>query len=615
MPKQVLERYGAMTARVVYPGETEEHKATGGNLADTVQEYGVGPLAGLLHARPDVNALELIDEEVSLRLERNGVGALLVVEWRSGERFTESVEIEPHPGSDQAVDGPLFRPDPDSRVDDVEAGLRSGEPLYGIDSGEGQRWYSRGRWGEGAGAVPLGAWVDRAEPLGPAWFREQLGVKANYVSGAMAGGITSAELVIAMAQAGYLAFYGSGGLPLAKVKEDVSRIRETLGDLPCGFNLLHNPVEPQVEESTVDFYLEQGCRFVSASAYMDLTAAIVRYRYAGIRVHEGRIVCPNRVFAKVSRAEVAGRFLRPAPSRMLKELVSAGALTAEEAALAAKVPMADALTAEADSGGHTDRRPLSVLVPLLRELRDSLAIPGWPVALGAAGGIGTPQAIHAAFQMGADYVLTGSVNQCSLEAGTSELAKSMLLDAGMADVASGPAPDMFELGAHVQVLSRGTMYARRGDQLYRIYKDHESWDQVAEKTRAKVEKQILARSFDEVWADCVDYWTARDAKQVERAKTDGRHKMALVFRWYLGMTSRWARMGEEKRKRDFQIWCGPAMGAFNAWVEGTDMAKLQSRSVVAIAEALLEGASLLERAQQLAGQGIPLPASVFRAKP
>ena len=36
--------------------------------------------------------------------------------------------------------------------------------------------------------------------------------------------------------------------------------------------------------------------------------------------------------------------------------------------------------------------------------------------------------------------------------------------------------------------------------------------------------------------------------------------MALVFRWYLGMSSRWAIEGSVERRSDYQIWCGPAQG-------------------------------------------------------
>ena len=64
-------------------------------------------------------------------------------------------------------------------------------------------------------------------------------------------------------------------------------------------------------------------------------------------------------------------------------------------------------------------------------------------------------------------------------------------------------------------------------------------------------------------------------------------KMALVFRWYLGNSSRWAVQGNPDRKFDMQIWCGQAMGAFNLWVKGTPMEQVENRHVDGVAELLM----------------------------
>jgi trans-AT polyketide synthase/acyltransferase/oxidoreductase domain-containing protein len=277
------------------------------------------------------------------------------------------------------------------------------------------------------------------------------------------------------------------------------------------------------------------------------------------------------------------------------------------------VPLAQDLTAEADSGGHTDRRPLVVLIPILQRLRDRVSADegydarGLRPRVGAAGGIGTPASVWGAFAMGADYVLTGSVNQSALEAGTSRMAKEMLAEATFTDVTTGPAPDMFEIGAQVQVLGRGTMYAQRAQKLYEIYRNYGSIEEIPAADRQKIEKQIFRRSLDEVWADTEAYWKARDPRQAERAAQDPRHKMALAFRWYLGMTSRWARTGDEGRKRDFQMWCGPAMGAFNEWAAGTSLASIENRTVLAIAEALMYGAAAHARVALARTMGLPVP--------
>ena len=68
-------------------------------------------------------------------------------------------------------------------------------------------------------------------------------------------------------------------------------------------------------------------------------------------------------------------------------------LTAEQARLAETIPMAEDVTAEADSGGHTDNRPLVCLMPAMLALRDEIQEKygyAQPVRVGAAGGISTP---------------------------------------------------------------------------------------------------------------------------------------------------------------------------------------------------------------------------------
>jgi PfaD family protein len=188
----------------------------------------------------------------------------------------------------------------------------------------------------------------------------------------------------------------------------------------------------------------------------------------------------------------------------------------------------------------------------------------------------------------------------------------MLCEAGFADVASGPAPDMFEMGAEVQVLSRGTMYAQRAGRLHDAYTRYARIEDIPAAERERIEKQILQRTFDEVWADTESYWKARDARELQKAAAEPRHKMALCFRWYLGMTSRWARMGEVSRKRDFQIWCGPAMGGFNDWVRGSALAPLAARGVVDVNLALLRGACVAMRLNAAQAAGAPVPSQAWR---
>jgi hypothetical protein len=83
--------------------------------------------------------------------------------------------------------------------------------------------------------------------------------------------------------------------------------------------------------------------------------------------------------------------------------------------------------------------------------------------------------------------------------------------------------------------------------------------------------------------------------------------MALVFRWYLGQASRWANSGVEDRRVDYQIWCGPAIGAFNEWVRGSFLEDWRQRRAVPIAGNLLHGACVLGRVAALRNQGVIVP--------
>ncbi len=327
---------------------------------------------------------------------------------------------------------------------------------------------------------------------------------------------------------------------------------------------------------------------------------------------------PNRVIAKVSRVEVASKFFAPPPEKMLQELVRTGALTSEQVRLAGRIPTAQDLTAEADSGGHTDNRPLVTLLPTLLALRDRMQSQHRyeiPLRVGAAGGISTPASAAAAFVMGAAYVLTGSVNQACVESGSSDAVREMLAQAEQADVLMAPAADMFEMGVRVQVLKRGTMFAMRAAKLYELYRGHARLEDLPAAERAALEKNLFRVSLHDIWADTRRYWLEREPRQAERADRDPKHKMALVFRWYLGQSSRWANAGEPTRRVDYQVWCGPAMGAFNEWAKGSFLEQARNRRVANVARNLLYGAAVLTRLNALRCQGVPLEAVWSRVAP
>ncbi|MFX0578279.1 PfaD family polyunsaturated fatty acid/polyketide biosynthesis protein [Nocardia nepalensis] len=447
--------------------------------------------------------------------------------------------------------------------------------------------------------------------LGSQAFLRHHGVRFPYMSGAMAGGIASEDLVIALAANGYLASFGAAGLLPDRIEAALQRFQREIPGLPYACNLIHSPAEEGLERAAVELYLRFDVRCVEASAYLGLTRHIVRYRVAGLaRDPHGRIVAGHRVIAKLSRAEVAEQFMRPAPAAIVAELVRDGLITADQAELARQVPMADDITVEADSGGHTDRRPLPALLPAVLMLRDRVEREqgyATPIRVGAAGGIGTPQAVCAAFAAGAAYVVTGSVNQSCRESGASSATKAMLAAAAITDCEMAPAADMFELGVQLQVLRKGTLFPMRARRLYELYCAYDGIDALPADERHKLETQFFRRPLEHVWQETVAYFEQRDPAQLERASGSEKRRMALIFRWYLGMSSRWSGLGQPDRVADYQIWCGPAMGSFNDWVRGSYLEPPENRRVVAVAHHLMHGAAYLSRVMQLRFAGVGLP--------
>jgi trans-AT polyketide synthase/acyltransferase/oxidoreductase domain-containing protein len=259
---------------------------------------------------------------------------------------------------------------------------------------------------------------------------------------------------------------------------------------------------------------------------------------------------------------------------------------------------------EADSAGHTDGGVALTLLPAIRRLRDeTVAASGYAagIRIGAAGGLGSPEAVAAAFLLGADFVCTGSVNQCTSQAGTSDAVKEMLAAVDVHDTAYAPAGDMFELGARVQVVRRATLFPARATRLFRLYGELDGLEGLDARTRRTIEDTFFRRSIEDVWEETREHYRATGRfEEIARAETLPKRKMALVFRWYFGHSIRLALQGDPAERVNYQIHCGPAMGAFNRFAAGTALEDWRTRTPDAIAAALMEGAAQVLGRQRVA---------------
>lgn len=441
----------------------------------------------------------------------------------------------------------------------------------------------------------------KAETLGSKTFREDYGIKYAYVVGSMYKGIASKELVVKMGKAGMIGFLGTGGLQMNMMEEAIAYIQsELIENQAYGMNLLCHFDSPEKEEDMVTLFLKYGIKNVEASAFMQITPTLVRFRLKGIyRDETGKVTVPHRVIAKVSRPEVAEAFMSPAPEKMVNKLLTEGKISEQEANLSRQIPMAHDICVEADSGGHTDQGVAYVLMPAMRRLRDDMMKTynyEKSIRIGAAGGIGTPESAAAAFIMGADFILTGSINQCTVEAGTSNRVKDLLQEANVQDTAYAPAGDMFEIGAKIQVLKKGLFFPVRANKLYELYRQYNSLDEIDEKTKKQIRERYFKRSFEDVWEETKSYYLKARPVEIEKAEHNPKHKMALIFKWYFIHTTRLAMSGSEVQRVDYQIHAGPAIGAFNQWVKGTRLEDWRNRHVDEIGTKLIqETAGLLEK--------------------
>jgi trans-AT polyketide synthase/acyltransferase/oxidoreductase domain-containing protein len=445
---------------------------------------------------------------------------------------------------------------------------------------------------------PEAEWVGiAATDLGSASFKRDYGLRYACVAGGLGHGIASKELVTAVGRAGMLGFLGTLGLAPDRVEADIRYVAERLsGGEAYGLNIVYSPHEPEREETFVDLCLRYGVRTVEAAGFTTITPALVRYRLSGLRRSGNGVAPRNRVIAKVSRPEVARAFLSPAPPKIVATLLAEGRITAEEAKLGGELPVAEDLCCEADSGGHTDQAVTLSLFPAILRLREELVAEyGYrrPVRLGTAGGIGAPGAVAASFMLGADFVMTGSINQCTVEAATSDLVKDILQEINIQDTGYAPAGDMFEYGSRVQVLRKGVLFPARANKLYELYKRYDSLEEIDTATAEQLRHRYFKKSFDEVYAEVR---ASRPAREIEKADQEPKQKMALVFRWYFEYSLREALAGAGENRVDFQVYCGPALGAFNQWAKGSKLRDWRHRHVGEINELILrEAADLLSR--------------------
>ena len=287
------------------------------------------------------------------------------------------------------------------------------------------------------------------------------------------------------------------------------------------------------------------------------------------------------------------------------------------------VPIATDVTVEADSGGHTDNRPLAALLPVTdRAARWGGARSRPPPPAPGSGPRAAPRhASRRRLGLRARGGLRAHRVRQPGRGGVRPLGGRPAAprpEPSISDVAMAAAADMFELGVKVQVLRRG--HALRGP------RPTGSTTSIARTLRSRRSRARRPRAS-----------SRQDPRRLDRGRLEGDGSLLAASR---SRARRPRRRGPEAphgagvplvprqvepvgdRRRDapahadYQVWCGPAMGAFNDWARGSFLEDPSARTVGQIGLNLLEGAAVIGRAQALRDlRRRAVPAEAFALPP
>ncbi len=426
--------------------------------------------------------------------------------------------------------------------------------------------------------------------LGSQSFLKHHQIKYPYVAGSMCQGISSDKLVIKMAQSGFLAFIGSYGLSLDEVEKLIESCARALGSQQnYGVNIHNQSVDLDKQRAMWELCIKYHVPCVEVSGFDHISLSLILYRIKGLSRAADQIAIKHKIFLKTTRLDTAALFMQPAPLHLLDKLLAERQITPDEHLMAQSVSVADDICVEGDGGWKTDQVSALVKLPEVMRLRDQQSqLLNSPVRVGCSGGIGTPEAVAAVFMLGADFILTGSINQCTVESNTSDHTKQLLSKINSEDTCYVPAGDLFESGARAQVVRKGFYFPARAQKLYDLYRVHSDIDDLSVQDIKQIEKHFFARSMTSVYQEII---ATKDNHAIKKMNESKKYKMAEIFKWYFDYAQKLSMQGVKQEQDNYQIYCGPALGAFNQWAAGTAFESWQNRQVDKIALSLLEDAS------------------------
>ncbi|WP_073587898.1 ACP S-malonyltransferase [Anaerocolumna xylanovorans] len=420
--------------------------------------------------------------------------------------------------------------------------------------------------------------------LGSEEFKKDYDVDFAYAVGGMCKGISSAAMIKKLADSRILGFLGTYKLQLHEAEELIDQALASMEHHRVGVNVTYDALNSKDHIGIMEYIIKRDIRNIEVSDYRMIDLSIVKYRLKAIYTDkDSTLVIPHKILAKVSSREMAEKFCSPAPEEMVQILYQNNEITEFEAKYAKYIPMCDDLCIEYHMQGQSALGYIQTIKEMSRLLYEKYDLYQCP-RVGFAGGIGNPQMIAVSFLMGADFVVTGSINQCSVEAATSNIVKDNLQSLDETDFTYAAVSDLFEFGEKKSIVKKGSLYHIRANRLYEVYNRYNSVEEIPADIKNLIEEKYFQKSFETIYSDIYENLT-KDNKKL--SKEQPKYKMALIIRCFLDKCFQDALDGRMEGKINYQIISSNAIVQFNHWVKDTELSDWKRRYVDVIAKRIM----------------------------
>lgn len=209
------------------------------------------------------------------------------------------------------------------------------------------------------------------------------------------------------------------------------------------------------------------------------------------------------------------------------------------------------------------------------------------IHIGAAGSIGDSVSALDAFLLGADFIMTGSVNQCTAEAEVSKWVKDKLQKVEIQDTEMIPTSHVYEIGMKVQVLKKGVFFVARALKLYEIYNRISKIEDIEPKVLAQIQDKYFGKSIDDIYNEIKNDLSDTERK---RAENESKFKFGLIIYWYYNYCMDCAIKNENSQNLNCLIPVSSAMGRINQFLENTEYMNWENRHPDILGRLIMSGA-------------------------